>query len=306
MLTRKKMEGIYVLPPTPFKKDGSFDEESFRENVRKLADAGVHAVVTTGSVGEFHTITWDDHKRLIKALVEETKAKGIVGVAGCSGVNTDEAIKKVKFAEECGADAIMNVSPYYVNLTRRELVKFWQDLSEACPNIGLIVYNNPGTAQLHDVDTFKELAKLPNMCGSKEAHYDFSLWYSLNRETDLAHMTATEITWFVPTMKLGAKGVFSMSASMIPNFIMRMYRACKEGRWDEATDMQFKLRELWKKIESIDFIREYHSIVRFKAIVNAFGVLKCGVTRRPFIPLPDDIQKRLTDYVQENFSEYMN
>jgi 4-hydroxy-tetrahydrodipicolinate synthase len=101
------MKGVYVLPPTPFKKDGSFDEENLRENVRKLAEAGVDAVITTGSVGEFHTITWEDHKRLIKALSEATKENGIKGVAGCSGVNTDEAIKKVKFAEECGADAIM-------------------------------------------------------------------------------------------------------------------------------------------------------------------------------------------------------
>jgi len=306
MLTRETMGGIYAIPPTPFNKNGEFDEENFRQNVRTLCEIGARGVVTTGSVGEFHTIRWEDHQRLIEALVAETRGKPTISIAGCSGVNTDEAIKKAKFAEECGADAVMNVSPYYVRLTPRELVKFWRDLAEACPSIGIIVYNNPGTAQIHDVEIFRELAKIPSMCGSKEAHHDFGLWYRLHYEGKLAHMTATELTWFVPTMKLGSKGIFSMSAAMCPGYILKLYESCRNNDWEQATRMQFRLHDVWRTLDSLDMLAGYHALARFKAYVNAFGFLSCGITRKPFIPVPDDIQKRLTDYVQKEFNDLIN
>lgn len=305
MLTRETMRGVYVLVPTPFGKNGEFDEESFRENVRKLCKVGMHAIVTTGGQGEFHTITWEDHKRLIKALAEETEESGTMAVAGCSGVSTDEAIQKTKYAEACGVDAVMNVSPYYVKLTHRELVRFWWDLAQACPNVGLIVYNNAGTSQLHGLEVFREIVRIPTICGSKEGHYDFSLWYRLHRETNLAHLTPQEQTWFVPTMKLGAKGVFSMTAAMCPEFILKLYESCKAGDWDKATEMQFKLHDMWRTLDGLEILKGYHAIPRFKAIVNAFGFLRCGITRRPFIPVPDDIQERLTEFVQKEFADVM-
>ena len=75
MLTRKTMSGVYVLPPTPFDAKRRFDEERMRSNVRRLCEAGVDAVVTTGSVGEFHTIRWEDHKKLIEVAASASAVK---------------------------------------------------------------------------------------------------------------------------------------------------------------------------------------------------------------------------------------
>ena len=303
MLTRESMGGVYAVPPTPFTDGGEFDEECFRENVRRLDEIGVHGVVAPGSVGEFHKISQEDHRRLVSALVEETRGCRTLALAGCSSVNTDEALEKVGYAESCGADAAINVSPYYVGLQPVELVRYWGDLAGACPNIGLVVDNNPGTAQLHPVEIFRELAEMPTLCGSKEAHADFSLWYSLHQETGLTHMTATEQTLVVPTMRLGAKGVFSMSAAMCPGFMLEMHAACARGDWEQATRMQFRLRDVWRQLDGFDALRGYHSIARFKATVNAFGFLKCGVTRRPFIPVPDPVQELLTEFVRREFGD---
>ena len=303
MLTRESMGGVYAVPPTPFIASGEFDEESFRGNVRKLCEVGVHGVVAPGSVGEFHTISRDGYRRLIKALVEETRGSRTMALAGCSSVNTDEGIEKVGHAEVCGADAAINVSPYYVGLQPGELVQYWRDLAEACPNIGLMVDNNPGTAQLHTVEIFRELAEIPTICGSKEAHADFALWYRLHQETGLTHMTATEQTLVVPTMKLGARGIFSMSAAMCPRFMLEMHAACTSGDWEKGTRMQFRLQDAWRQLDGLDILRGYHSIARFKATVNAFGVLKCGVTRRPFIAVPTEVQERLTEFVQRELAD---
>jgi len=301
MLTRETMKGIYVIAPTPLGDDRRFDEERMRRNVQNLCEAGVDAIVTTGSVGEFHTITWEDHKRLIDVLVDEVSG-GTRAVAGCSGVNTEEAIKKTKYAQDCGADAVMNVSPYYVNVTEKELIGYWRDLAEACPDIGLIVYNNPYTAQLHTVETFKELAKIPSMCGSKEIT-TIKLQLEIMRYTDLTPMTATELDYFYATMKLGAKGIFSMSASMFPRFIVDMYRKCTEGKWDEVQRMQYKLKDVWNFLDGLEFGQGYGAIPRFKAYVNAFGVMDCGIPGKPFIPVPKDLVARYREEIEKKYPE---
>jgi hydratase-aldolase len=196
----------------------------------------------------------------------------------------------------------MNVSPFYVNVTEAELVGYWRDLGEACPDIGLIVYNNPHTAQLHTVETFKELAKIPSMCGSKEIT-TIKLQLDIMRHTDLTPMTATELDYFYTTMRLGAKGVFSMSASMFPRFIVSFYKTCVEGRWEEAQRMQYKLRDVWTFMDGLPFAKGYGSISRFKCCVNAFGVLDCGITRKPFIPVPLKIQEQYREALRERFPE---
>jgi 4-hydroxy-tetrahydrodipicolinate synthase len=306
MLTREDMRGVYALPPTPFKReDGSFDEEALAHNVRTLAAAGVNAMVTTGSVGEFHTISWPDHQRLMKTLAKECRQAGMVSVCGSSGVNTDEAIMKTRAAQQAGCDAVMNVSPYYVQLTHHELVKFWFDLAEACPGIGIIIYNNPLTAQLHDVDVYREISKIPSLCGSKEAHYDFTLWYQLHRTfPDLRLLTATEPDWVVPTLKLGAKGIFSMAAAMIPRYIVQIYQACDKGQWDKAERMVDRWQEMNRRMAGFDWGGHTGSgLCQFKATVNAFGSLRCGINRRPFISVPQDVEDRLAELVHKEFKD---
>ncbi|HIJ65981.1 MAG TPA: dihydrodipicolinate synthase family protein [Candidatus Hydrogenedentes bacterium] len=305
MLTRETMRGLYALPPTPFTPDGEFDEDSFRQNVRTLVEAGVDAVVTTGSNGEFHTMRWEMLERLIPALVEETPDH-VMAVAGCSAVHTEEAIRRTRFAMECGADAVMNVSPFYIELTQRELIGFWQELSGACPDIGIIVYNNVKTAQLHDIPVFKALAKLPNICGSKEGHTNYTLMMDLMHETDLAHMTSTELDWFVSTMHMGAKGVFSMSASIFPRYMVKLMNTCKEGRWDDAIRMQRWLRIAWDSLRDHPALEGYHMIAKFKAFVNAAGHLKCGKNRKPFISVTDEHQAALTEYCQRELADLVN
>ena len=208
MLTRETMGGLYALPPTPFTKSGEFDEDAMRHNCKALIAAEVDAITITGSNGEFHTMTWDMLKKVIEVFVDECRGK-VTAIAGCSAVNTEEAIMRTRYAMEIGADAVMNVSPYYITFTDPELVTFWKDLSEACPDIGIVVYNNPGTSQLHTEPIYAELKKLPIFCGSKEGHNDFDMLTQLLRDDSVAYMTATDLTWFVSSMRLGGRGIIA-------------------------------------------------------------------------------------------------
>ncbi|MFX0096031.1 MAG: dihydrodipicolinate synthase family protein [Candidatus Hodarchaeota archaeon] len=306
MLTRNEMHGVYVLAPTPFKRSGEFDEASFRENVRRYCEVGVHGIATTGTLGEFHSIPWMDHKRLIQALVEEIKG-GVVSVAGCSGINTDEAIMKTRFAQDCGVDAVMNVIPFYTKLTRKECVQYWRDLANECPEVGLIVYNNPITTNfLVDAEIFQEISSIPNICGSKEIIgytplATFSHWLSIAYATDLAYMACDPM--LVPTMMWNGKGTFSEYLPLNPTLILETYRACERKDWDNAQKLHFQLVEQRNYVlNAFEYYNpNYNWFCALKAAINAFGFINAGYPHRPYLPLPAKVQERAQKIVFDRY-----
>src|SRR5688572_17194081 len=142
MLTRETMKGLYVLTITPFDAQGKLDDDAYRENVRTLLDVGVNGIVTSGTNGEFHTTTDEERTRIARIVVEEARGKA-VAVVGASGVNTAESIARTRAALDAGADAVMNVLPFYLAVSKAEAYAYFEDLHAACPGIGVISYNNP-------------------------------------------------------------------------------------------------------------------------------------------------------------------
>ena len=130
MLTRENFKGLFVLIITPMDDQMRVDYEGHRENIRKLIDLGVDGIILNGTNGEFHTCTDEEREKLTAILVEEGKGK-VQCVAGCSSINTADAIRRTKKAAELGADGIMNVVPYYLPPKKPEIIQYWKDLCEA-------------------------------------------------------------------------------------------------------------------------------------------------------------------------------
>ena len=301
MLTRQEMKGIYALAPTPLTSSGEFDEKTFRQNLRKLCKAGVHGVATTGTLGEFNILPWEAHQRLIEVLADETgKARGVRSIAGCTGVSTEEAIKKTRFAESCGIDAVMNVVPFYHMLRRDEVVAYYSDLAEAAPNIGIIVYNNSFTGRvLHDTATFQQLSGIDTILGSKETTSDFVHWMEIVDASDLVFMHID--TLFVPSMMWGGKGCFSITACLQPELILRAYEASTEGKWDVAMALQRKITDLmtpYYVYGSGYELRPAGDPSVFKPYVEAAGFLKCGFPGKPYLPIPNPVKEQLAKDVR--------
>jgi len=299
------MGGLYALPPTPFTKSGEFDEDAMRHNCKALIAAEVDAITITGSNGEFHTMTWDMLKKVIEVFVDECRGK-VTAIAGCSAVNTEEAIMRTRYAMEIGADAVMNVSPYYITFTDPELVTFWKDLSEACPDIGIVVYNNPGTSQLHTEPIYAELKKLPNFCGSKEGHNDFDMLTQLLRDDSVAYMTATDLTWFVSSMRLGGRGIFSMASAVFPEYLVKLYRTCVAGKWDEAVKMERRLHDAYSGMAGHPELAGLNMMCRFKAMCTAGSKLKCGKSRKPLLTASDEQQAALNEYTRSECADLIS
>jgi dihydrodipicolinate synthase/N-acetylneuraminate lyase len=306
MLRRKNARGFYVLMPTPFSKSGQFDEAAFRQNVRNVCEYDVQGIATTGTLGEFHTIPWKDHQRLITALVEETKA-GIVTIPGCSGMNTDEVIMKTKFAQDAGADAVMNTVPFYARITKDECVKYWNDVAEACPEIGLLVYNNPETTKfLIDARTFVELAKIPSVCGTKEiVGYtplaDFTHWMNIVHATDLAYFCCDPVT--VAASLYDAAGVTSENFALWPKLFLEVYKACLDKDWEKAKKLHYEQMEFVNFVYQSFGFGQYNWFCVLKAALDKLGIIKGGYPRRPFIPVPESIQKKGKELVVRKYGD---
>lgn len=301
MLTREKMKGVYALPPTPFTEKLEVDEEQFRENIRNLNDAGVHGIAVLGTGGEFHTINFDEHERLCEALVDEASSD-VTTIVGCSGVNTEEAIQKTRVAQEYGADAIMNVVPYYFPLNKKECINYFQDIAEACPDIGIIVYNNKFTTQVHlDLEDYKQLAKIPTFCGSKEIGTDFYHYLKLIQESPLQHFFVE--TFLVDSFFWGSKGFFASYIYVFPEFMMKLYEACQSKNWEKAREMENKMRNFNEKALRPLLAEGYSEPALSKALADATNLIKAGPTRKPFIPVPEERIEKLKQQIRNDFPE---
>lgn len=314
MLTRDNYRGLFAYPPTPCRPDFSLDEESLRSNLRKLIHIGVSGIALAGTSGEAYALTSEEYRRVADILREETKDADIISVLGTTGLSTREAIERTQMAMEIGLDGVMIVQPYYTPLTHSELLKFWTDLCTACPDIGVLVYHYDWVRQDYTPEIFRELARQPNMVGSKEAHWDFAKWLRIHRESPLVHMSSTDAGWLVELYRHGAVGVGSLQVCYMPHIVQQVLDLCAQERFIEAERTLMPFTEFVGCMKmglghphvfpiELPGWANYSHTARHKALVDAFGFLHVGPPRSPAIPVPDDLQSALRDFLQRRYPE---
>ena len=304
MLTRETMRGLYVLTITPFDSENGLDEAAYRENVQYLVSLGVDGIVTTGTNGEFHTTTDEERIRIARLLVEETRGT-VSTVVGASGVNTAEAISRTRAARDAGADAVMNVVPYYHVLSKDEACQYFEDLYSACPDIGIIVYNNPQTTQvlLNDTD-FIRIEQVPTICGSKMTGADLSLYLNCLRRTRIHHFPLEQL-WAVSHM-VGGNGLMASFIYAFPQYMVRWWKSISSGNFAEALKRQHQVNALLQDLIGPLIVNEgYNEITVTKAVIDAAGFLKAGPPRKPFRPLPPARLERLRSDLQAQYPEFL-
>lgn len=305
LLTREKMKGVYAIMPTAFEKNGALDEGNYRRNVRVLCNSGFHGIFNLGSSGEFYNVGLNDYKKIANMLVDEI-GTNIVSIIGASAVNTEEAIIRARYAQDCGVDAIMNVVPFYVPLQQIEIVQYFRDLADACPDIGILVYDNPYTTKVTLTDeTYRELAKIPNFCGAKHIDRNLMNYVSLIDGADIQLFPTEEK--IIPAMLYGIRGFFASWFFLQPELCLSLYRACRDKNWDQAMEIEHKLRII------IDhplsplkvFEGKYAKISIFKSIVNATNLIRVGNPRKPHIPLTEKDQQAVRKIIEDICPHYV-
>lgn len=227
---------------TPFAA-GRVDLALFREFVEWQIDEGSNALVACGTTGEGATLTNDEHRQLIAATVEVARGRVPV-IAGCGSNNTAHAIELTRNAREAGADAALHVPPYYNRPNQDGIYLHLAAVADV--DIPVVLYNVPSRT-ITDilVETMERLARLPNIVGVKDATGNLGrvtaqrlacgeefVQLSGNDETALAFNA------------MGGVGCISVTANVAPRLCAQFQEAMREGRWNDALELQDRLYPL--------------------------------------------------------------
>lgn len=234
--------GAGVAIVTPMNPDGSINYTRYGELIEEQIAGGTDAIVVAGTTGEASTMTDDEHIEIIRFTVEKV-AKRIPVIAGTGSNDTGYAIELSKAAEKVGADALLQVTPYYNKTSQRGLIAHFNAIANAV-SIPIILYNVPSRTGMNiALETYIELAKTPNIVAVKEASGNLSLVAKIAAHTDLDIYSGND-DQILPVLSLGGKGVISVSSNVIPREKHDMVAYFLEGKTAEALELQKKYLDM--------------------------------------------------------------
>lgn len=240
--------GSLVALVTPF-ADNQVDYETLRELIDFQIRSGTDGLVPVGTTGESPTLSHDEHKKVIRFVVEETAGRVPV-IAGTGSNNTAEAIELTAFARSVGADAALVVSPYYNKPTQQGLYKHFAAIASDV-DIPIILYNIPGRCGVNiEPDTIARLAQIENIVGVKEATGKLDQSSEIALKTNLTILSGDD-SLTLPIASVGGKGVISVCANIVPTDVKALTDAILEGDFLSAQRWHKKLFTLANALLSL-------------------------------------------------------
>ena len=233
--------GSGVAITTPFKKDGSVDYDTFREQIEYQIGGGTDAIIVCGTTGEASTLTHEEHLDCIKFCAEVVN-KRIPVIAGTGSNCTETAIYLSTEAEKYGVDALLVVTPYYNKATQKGLIEHYTMIAESV-NLPIIMYNVPSrTGCTIQPETAAYLAKnVKNIVAIKEATGNISHVAKLMQLAgDSIDLYSGNDDQIVPILSLGGKGVISVLANVAPRQTHDIVASFLDGDVKKSCDLQLK------------------------------------------------------------------
>jgi len=236
--------GSIVAIVTPF-RNGEVDEERLRELVEYHISRGTHGIVPCGTTGESATLSYEEHKRVVRIVVDQVKGRVPV-IAGSGSNSTAEALELTRFAKEAGADAALVITPYYNKPPQEGLYGHYSYLAREV-DFPIIVYNVPSRTGIDILpQTIARLAELPQIVGVKEATG------SVRRATEILALVDKEGFSILsgddfivyPLLCVGGKGVISVVANVAPRMMADLVEAFEAGNHDRARELHYRLQPL--------------------------------------------------------------
>ena len=282
--------GSIVAIVTPF-RGGAVDFDKLNELVEMHVKAGTDGIVPCGTTGESPTLNHAEHDAVIARTVKAARGR-IPVIAGTGSNATDEAIQLTQHAERAGADASLQVAPYYNRPTQEGLYRHFKAIAEST-KLPIVLYNIPSrTGRNIDVDTVARLAEIPNIVAVKEAAGSTDAVSEIVQRTKLTVLSGDD-SMTLPFMSVGAKGVISVVANIVPKDVKALVDAFAAGDAARALALHAKLYPLTKAM----FIESNPSPV--KSAMKMLGMCSDEV-RLPMVPPTKDseakIRKALEDY----------
>ena len=277
---------------TPMHEDGSLDLPAFRKLIDWHVEEGTNGLVVVGTSGESATLSVDEHILMVKTAVEHT-AKRFPIIAGAGGNSTSEAVELAKAAKEVGADATLQVVPYYNKPTQEGMYQQFRRIAESV-DLPVILYNVPGrTVADMNHDTVLRLADVPGIVGVKEATGNIDRAANLIKYAP-AHFAiySGDDPTAIALMLLGGHGNISVTANVAPRAMSELCRAALAGDAITARKIHLSLLSLHKQM----FCES--NPIPAKWALAALGRMESGI-RLPLTPLDARYHDAVRDALRE-------
>ena len=244
--------GAFTAIVTPFTSDGAqVDLARLSEHIHYQAEGRVTGIVPCGTTGESPTLTEEEHRSVVETAIEVGRPLGLKIIAGAGSNSTAHAIHLQKFAKAAGADAALQVNPYYNKPSQEGLYRHFMSIADSC-DLPICLYNIPGrSAVALAPETIERLAKHPNIQAVKEATGSIDSASEIKARTNLALLSGDD-SMTIAFASVGGAGVVSVVSNIVPDIVSDLCDAFNAGDWDRARQLHFKLLPLSRGLLTLD------------------------------------------------------
>lgn len=285
--------GTGVALVTPFKKDGSVDEQKLRELVEFQITNGTEAILPAGTTGESATLSHAEHQLVMEIVLDQTN-KRVPVIVGAGSNSTREAISLTAHARSIGADGVLSVAPYYNKPTQEGFFRHYAAIAEAV-DIPIVVYNVPGRtgSNINAETTIRMAEEIPTVFAVKEASGNVPQMMEIlrGRPDDFAVYSGDDQFAFT-LVTLGGDGIISVVANEVPKMFSDMVRFALAGDLVNARKLHFKLLPLM----NANFIES--NPIPVKSCLAMMGMIE-EVYRLPLVPPTEVTRSKLRRIIDE-------
>ena len=283
------MRGCATALVTPFKKDGSIDNDCYRRLVERQIKGGVSLLVPCGTTGESVTMSDGERLHVIKMTVEVAQGTKARVIAGTGSNNTAATIDFTRKAREAGADAALVVAPYYNRPTQEGLFAHFSEIAKSVKGFPVMLYNVPSrtSSNISASTTLKLAETYDNIVATKEASGNFSQVMEIiaNRPKNFRVFSGDDAAT-LPLISIGADGLVSVCSNEMPKETARMVEKALDGAHTAARKLHYQLLPLMEA----NFIGS--SPAPCKYVMREMGLLEENL-RLPLVPVSADTRGQL-------------
>jgi 4-hydroxy-tetrahydrodipicolinate synthase len=288
----RMFKGVFTALVTPFDEREEIDEEALRTLVDAQIAGGVAGLVPVGTTGESPTVSHEENIRIIEIVAEQAAGRVPV-IAGTGSNSTREAVEMTQQAKKVGADASLQVTPYYNKPNQEGLYRHFTQIAEE-GGLPVVVYNIPGrTGRNVETDTLMRLAEHPDIVGVKEASGSIPQMMDVvaGRPEGFAVLSGDDNLAF-PLTAIGGDGVISVASNVAPRHMADMIAAALKGELAAARAEHYRLLPLFKGV----FLDTNPIPIKYALSLVMGG---SAVYRLPLVALDEIKQGRMKEILHE-------
>lgn len=289
-----QFHGTGVALVTPFNSDGSIDYASLEKLVDHVINGGVNYLVALGTTSEAPTMTTDEKKKVLAAIVSKCN-KRVPVVCGIGGNNTAEVLANLAEYDLTNVDGILSVVPYYNKPTQEGLYQHFKAIANATTK-PIILYNVPGrtVTNMLPATTLRLANEFKHIVAVKEASGNMSQCMDLvqGKPAHFAVLSGDD-DLVLPQVAIGMEGVISVAANCFTKDFTTMVNDALTGNYANAQKLHYKM------LEGIRLLFVEGNPAGVKCVLNQMKVC-CEMLRLPIVPVSDSTKQKIQEYLKNN------